>query len=213
MCVFKNFYGTTTIYSQCNITSAFMMIGSTQKRKRDVFDANIAGGVSKARLRPHGKIDFDLDYSMFQGKVFDSGDILLLASKTECTILKDGIFCASPVTCTFDLLSCRFVDPQREIDSYEDVRGNHHYFGCTKDAESIFALSGDDKRISVVSLKLALDNADEIITSVCCAGFHTIYISHCVTYICFRSSWNRRILHKRTLCHWSFNASCIKYRE
>jgi hypothetical protein len=151
-----------------------MMIGSAQKRKRDTFDANATGGavMSKARLRPAGKIDseFEDHDSFVKGKVFDSGDILILGSGTECTLFKDGIFCASPVSCTFDLLSCQFTDPQRQVDSYEDARGNQHYFGCNEDAETMFALSGEDKRVSVVSHKLMLDNTDEKITSVCCAG-------------------------------------------
>lgn len=152
------------------------MFGSAQKRKRDAFDLQIPVATSSnAKLRPVGKLDCELQQSVSLGKVFDSGDVLFLGSSHSGTLFKDGVFRANPVICSFDVQPCKFTDPHREVDSYEDARGNHHYFCCTKDADTMFALSGEDSRVSVVGHKLILDNPEEKITSVCCAGEYMFF--------------------------------------
>ena len=145
--------------------------GSAQKRKRDTFDSQNAGaGVIKTRLRPVGKLNCEFIGQMSHGKVFESGDILLVGPGQCGTLFKDGIFRAGPVSSTFDIRSGGFQNLGSEVDSYEDSRKNRHYFACTKDANVIFAISGDDDRLSIFDHKIVLGDSEEKITAVCCAG-------------------------------------------
>ena len=108
-----------------------------------------------------GKVDFDSSIS--QAKLFSSGDLLAIGQHHVITVYKDCIFQSVANLAYIEspgIQMGNITHIKSQVDAYRDSRGLRHYVAATNQGEIIFALTGEDDRVSIIDYQLNLDDPD-----------------------------------------------------